>query len=230
VWSTWDEYGVLLEQVRFSGDTTFVLFLRDESGEVLVRDGNGTYRSRYPDGTVEVEGNVRDGLRHGVWREWYENGGLMKEYTCACEPETIISYWDRWGTQRIFDGTGEYVGFYPDSTRMVEGRYVDGLKSGEFRLYSADGTLSILQTYLHGLLHGPLTINYDSGDLKTTGEYENGRISGSWTWYHEDGIKSSTVQYVDGKKHGRQMHWDEFGTPVLEEQYENGILVSEKIL
>jgi antitoxin component YwqK of YwqJK toxin-antitoxin module len=230
IWSTWDENGTLIEQSRFSGDTTFTLFLRDPSGEILVSEGEGTYRSRYPNGGIELEGAVRNGLHRGVWREWYENGALMKEFTCACEPETIIAYWDRWGTQRIFDGTGEYVAFYADSTPLIEGYYADGLKSGEFRVYNTDGTLSLLQTYRRGLLHGPQTVWYDSGGMKVTGEYENGRKSGSWTWYHEDGTKSSTVQYVDGEKQGRQMHWDEFGTLVLEEQYENGVLVGEKIL
>lgn len=230
VWTEWGPDGTVRARLRHSGDSVYVLFARDGTDGPCVIDGDGTYRSYHENGSLESEGTVRGGVRTGVWREWYDSGALMREYTCAGEPETVLSFRDAGGNPMISGGEGEYVALYPDSSIMAEGKYEDGLRSGEFRFYRADGALWMLQTYERGLLHGTHTVWHAGGTVESTGEFRRGKRSGLWIWYHEDGIKSSTATFVDGRKQGRQLHWDEFGTLVLEEEYENGELVGEKIL
>ena len=51
----------------------------DEEGNLMVTDGEGTYREYYSNGVVAVEGEYRDGRRMGLWTGRHDDGSMYFE-------------------------------------------------------------------------------------------------------------------------------------------------------
>ena len=70
-----------------------------------------------------AEGVYLNGMKHGTWREYYDDTGaiLIEE-----------NYW--FGIQH-----GLYKSFHPNGQIFSEGEFVNGLREGYFRVYDEDG-------------------------------------------------------------------------------------------
>ena len=182
----YDEKGNLNKITKFVNDVEQVL-TADQKPLVMQRE-------YYPNGKVRREASFRDGKREGVWREFDEDGNVIKSQTYkkgALVGEGIV------GT----DGKrrGEYKEFYPDSTLRAEGLFIDGLRSGEWKFY------------------------YHDGKVQEVGTYKEGNPDGVWVWYHENGQKQIEEQFYKGQPNGPYKEYDAKGNLIVSGTYFDGM-------
>lgn len=92
---------------------------------------NGIARVRYPTGTLASEQRFKDGLLHGLCREWDEKGRLLGEY-------------------RMVHGTGVQREWHDNGQMKIEVSTVRGEFCGRNRIWLRDGTLISERFYVHG--------------------------------------------------------------------------------
>ena len=79
----------------------------------------------------------------------------------------------------------------------------NGLKSGEFVLYSKNGQIEEEGSYKKGLKSGTFKYwNKDNGALRYEAEYEKDTLNGTKIKYHETGEIRSTTEFAKGNLHG----------------------------
>ena len=93
-----------LEALKNSELREILLYLKGPEGgesEAEVEDlseeigaGHERHVTRYPDGTVKLERNTHDGIAHGVFNAWYENGVPMVRG--QYERGQAIGFWTMW--------------------------------------------------------------------------------------------------------------------------------------
>ena len=182
----YDEKGNLKKITKYVNDVEQVL--ESDMKPLVVQ------HEYYPNGKVKREASFRDGKREGVWREFDEEGNVIKSQTYkkgGLVSEGVV------GT----DGKrrGDYKEFYPDSTMRAEGLFIDGLRSGEWKFY------------------------YHNGKLQEVGSYKEGNPDGAWTWYYDNGQKQIEEQFYKGQPNGLYKEYDTNGNLIVSGTYFDGM-------
>jgi len=94
---------------------------------------HGKEQSFYPDGNLAEETLWRDGLKNGVWTQYFNHGQLKSTATYLNDKLE-----------------GAYTVFYPDGKTMVEGAYRQDIPDGEWKRYDEKGNLVSIIRYAHG--------------------------------------------------------------------------------
>lgn len=78
----------------------------------------------HPNGVKSMEGPLKDGLRHGEWKSWYEDGSL-------------------WSVGSFVNGLrhGKGIVYHPNGKKFIEGAYIHGERSGKWMWWDEDGRL-----------------------------------------------------------------------------------------
>jgi antitoxin component YwqK of YwqJK toxin-antitoxin module len=113
-----------------------------------------------------------------------------------------------------------------DNKMMVEFDVVNGLKNGEFFLYSVSGKLKAYGYMENNKNIGPWEYFYDNGQLECTGEFKNDKPIGKWFWYYENGVRKCEGIYLNGVPEGNWMKYDNDGYPGLLINYYSGEIIS----
>lgn len=92
---------------------------------------NGIVRARHGNGALASEQRFKNGLLHGLCREWDEDGNLLGEY-------------------KMFHGTGVQREWHDNGQLKIEVSTVGGKFCGRNRIWLRDGTLLAERFYLHG--------------------------------------------------------------------------------
>lgn len=92
---------------------------------------NGIARTRHGNGALASERRFKDGLLHGLCREWDDNGKLLGEF-------------------EMFHGTGIQREWHDNGQLKIEVSTVDGEFCGRNRIWLRDGTLIAERFYLQG--------------------------------------------------------------------------------
>lgn len=95
----------------------------------------GLWRVYFTDGQLQKEGTKIDGLEHGRYREWYQNGQLKYEY-----------HYD------MGKKTGTWLSWYEDGTRYTERNFRNDLVHGKVLVYDERGKLAKEYDYKDGRL------------------------------------------------------------------------------
>ena len=182
----YDEKGNLKKIVKYVNDVEQVL--EPDMKPLIVQ------HEYYPNGKVKREASFRDGKREGVWREFDEEGNVIKSQTYkkgGLISEGVV------GT----DGKrrGEYKEFYADRTLRAEGLFIDGLRSGEWKFY------------------------YHNGQLQEIGSYKEGEPEGTWIWYYDNGQKQIEEQFFKGTHNGPYKEYDAKGNLIVSGTYFDGM-------
>ena len=182
----YDEKGNLKKITKFVNDVEQVL--QPDMKPLVVK------YEYYPNGKVKREASFRDGKCEGIWREFDEEGNVVRSQTYkkgGLVSEGVV------GT----DGKrrGEYKEFYADSTLRAEGLFVDGLRSGEWKFF------------------------YHNGQLQEIGSYKEGEADGVWVWYHENGQKQIEEQFFKGQHYGPYKEYDAKGNLIVSGTYFDGM-------
>jgi len=208
----YDEKGNLKKITKFVNDVEQVL--EPDMKPLIVQ------HEYYPNGRVKREASFRDGKREGIWREFDEEGDVIKSQTYkkgALVGEGIV------GT----DGKrhGEYKEFYPDSTLRAEGLFIDGLRSSEWKFYYHNGKVQEVGSYKEGDPDGSWIWYYDNGQTQIEEQFYKGQPNGPYKEYDSKGNLIVSGTYFDGMKNGKWI--EEIGDMRTEGEYRNDKQVGE---
>ena len=233
-WTTHYRDGSLCSQIKYGANNKEVIEnVWNPDGKQTVTNGNGIFELLSDSGIVILTGKVENGLRIGKWITFYENGNKKEEGLYENTTYRLMNFWTLDGTQKITNGDGLYITYYPGEKESVfeAGEVVNGFREGVWKVfYESTSTVLQEQNYHGGKLNGPQKFYYENGQLSILGKMVDGLREGEWTWYFENGNVSSTVNFSADKKDGKQMMWSESGDKTKEELYKNGELAEEKVL
>ncbi|MEN7549505.1 rhomboid family intramembrane serine protease [Rapidithrix thailandica] len=120
-WEYFHPNGQLKSKYNYQGQT-YVLQTWDSLGNPVIRQGNGMYEERYPNGVIQRKGHYVNGLPQGVWLGYYENGQpYFKEYYEQGDLIRGISYSPD-GHQYQYDESSKYP--HPTGGREVFFQFV----------------------------------------------------------------------------------------------------------
>jgi len=170
----------------------------------------------YKKGFVVSKDNINrfdyNGLKRGLWKEFYENGmvknectyldgkknGFMKEYSKEGNLSKIEKYINdekQLDAPELKNYELKYD-YYPNGKVKVAGSYYNNKAEGIRREYSQDGKIEKSYVLKDGKVTGMGIIDengwkqgkwkeyYDDGSLKQEGVYLNTRKTGEWKFYY----------------------------------------------
>ena len=111
-------YHQLSSEQPFSGEIT-------GKNQGYFKDGlrHGVWVHFHDNGEVKSQGRFQDGLKHGSWIGFYENGQLF--------------YKGRYVEGKKY---GLWVSYYDDETLFYQGSFEDGKETGLWKGFNPDGT------------------------------------------------------------------------------------------
>jgi antitoxin component YwqK of YwqJK toxin-antitoxin module len=187
----------------------------------------GKWKFFYPNGNVSLEGEYKNDLKHGYFKEFSENGDLLmtSKYIDGILQEDVAEL-------AKLDIKTEY---YPNGKPKIVASFKNDVPEGVRREYSPEGKIVAGYVFKNGNLSGEGITNeagtrdglwkeyYPNGALRSTGIYNQGRRVGEWKFYHPNGQIEQTGSYNrDGKEEGTWMWYFPTGNILREEKYRNG--------
>lgn len=208
----------------------------------------GRWFTFYENGNVRTEAGYRDDLMHGYYKEYAENGDLVKilKYESGLiqkQAEEVqkmdirqeyypngkvkISAMFRNGVQeglmQEFDSTGKILHSSMYKNGQVTGEGVvleDGERNGPWKDFYPDGSLKAEGNYDHGKQTGDWKFYYPDGKTEQRGKFnKSGKFDGVWKWYFENGELFREENYRNGLKDGLSTTYDENGKVVEEGEF-----------
>lgn len=175
------------------------------------------YRSFYPDGTLQSEGQMdcsknqkglwkyydphgflkkefkyNDGMLSDLQKTYYANGGIHEEYSCDSNKVD-----------------GLYKEYFVNGKLASVGWVAKGLNQGEWLRYYPDGTLKVRSYYLNGDLVGYYTLYAPDGSVEQEHFYDSDKNIRYLSLYGRDGKLSDQFTFMNGNG-------------VAEQRYKNG--------
>ncbi len=193
-----------------------------------------------------------NGLRQGVWKEFYESGELKSkgEY----KNSVMVGKWNYYFTNGDIEITGKYnnkgrkigewVWYYPNREELMVENWANGKLEGDYFEYSEEGDTITSGVYYMGLEDGEWYYN-NSGTIEIGTYYEgmrienwkvwfpNGKVAfdmnydqdlydGKYTAYWDNGRIKISGKYESGTPIGTWVRYDEEGNPVMTTIYKDG--------
>ncbi|NOQ71771.1 MAG: hypothetical protein GQ574_07215 [Crocinitomix sp.] len=157
-----------------------------------------------PNGQLILESNFKNTEPDGEWRYWYPNGQLMKivQRTDSLDLLLLQAY-DRDGTQKIFDGHGEFKQPNPnDTSESVFAEYHDGVFHGTYIKYFDNGKISVEGQFKNGKLEGNWIHYYYFYDKRFIRNFQNGEEHGCFYRFYTNGDTTEIRCFINGLEHG----------------------------
>lgn len=173
------------------------------SGDVLMAFpfvDNGTAVDYYPSGQIKYEISYQDGVRHGAYKHYNEEGSHLTE--------TTFSHGNENGLCRISDPHGVWEAL------VLKGEIQ------EANQYTPEGRLVMTFPYVNGLCHGDVVHYNPEGKIVRLAPYVKGKKNGTVTEYNSGGMVTMTQAFQDDKAVGPKKHIHH-GYCVREEFYES---------
>ena len=120
---------------------------------------------------LREEGNFQQGVRHGLWKAWRDDGTLRSSGHYA--------HGLREGTWESFSSSGAL---------LSELHYEGGGRSGDWLAYSETGAILEEGQYSENVASGRWTTYYSGGQIKERGLFVNGLREGHWEFYDDLGL------------------------------------------
>ena len=146
----------------------------------------GTVKQYYEQApkTLKTTTKYLKGVKHGVYRTYYENGQLAANgiFTDGKLDGVYEEFWNE-GT---LNGKAIYsMGviesnekFHPNGQLRLKVTFKKGLRSGEVITYYSNGNVAIEEFYIDGKLDGNRKDYYENGSLRLTQRYKLGKPEG----------------------------------------------------
>ena len=133
----------------------------DDTGVAYATKGvpyTGCMYSNYPNGNLNYEGTLKDGLLDGTYRQYYPEGQLEHE-------------------SQMVKGINQGVSklYWKNGTLKGENTYKDDKLNGKFTKYYEDGKLHVVGNYKDNKLDGEHIIYYPDGSIKKKGTFKDGK-------------------------------------------------------
>ena len=207
------EYGE--KYFKENEDTPFtgiVFDLSKNSGkkilEYRMRDGQkyGTYKEWTEDGTLLKEGYYKLGLMSKKWRFFFENGKIKGSGEYLAGDGTNL------GTSGIpINGRINMWEFWHENGQKIgKSNYKNGLLDGAFTAWNKNGNIELKGFHKNDTLDGLFTMWYKNGDKKLEGNFNKGVEVGSWTYWDESNYKYEGKVDNENYKNGKFLEFSKY--------------------
>lgn len=251
-----NDHGLLILEIPFEkgleqglskeyNDQGIIILLTEyQNGYVLKReyinrvDGSGLkqgmWKTFYPNDLVKTECTYVNNRKHGFYKEYDENGNLLKieKY----ENDQLIA--DALETRKL----EMRIDYWPNGNPKIIGTYYKGVAEGIRREYNDKGKVVEAFVLKSGFIVGKGVMNDDgtkqgfweeyyddhyakSGEklIRAKGKYKNSKPVGEWVYYLPDGKIEIEGSFDDtGKKMGLWTWYYPNGNVLIQENYEDG--------
>jgi len=211
----------------------FILLVHNLFGFGQDINPNGYNTFYYDNGSVASEGEFKNGVPVGLWKNYYPNGviksigyktsGFSDSTWFFYNPQGLLTQKYQYkndkknGCAQQFDSLGNV---------FFEMYYVDDVPVGEKQWLYPNGKIKKQVLFVNGKEEGvALEFNqsgvviteelYDNGFLKDRTEYnrldENGQKTGLWREFYADGTIKSEQNYKNGEKYGISKMYNQKG-------------------
>ncbi|OQX78816.1 MAG: hypothetical protein B6D61_04655, partial [Bacteroidetes bacterium 4484_249] len=208
----------------------------------------GKWKYFYEEGNISLEGEYKNDLKNGYFKEYAKNGNLIStskyidgilqedvaelakldiktEYYPSGKPKIVASYKNDVpeGVRREYSPEGEIVAGYIFKRGNIVGEGIideAGMKDGPWKEYYPNGAVKSVGTYDKGKRIDVWKFYHPNGQLEQTGTYNrDGKEDGIWTWYYATGDLLREESYFNGMIDGYSTEYDEFGVIIAEGEY-----------
>ena len=210
--------------------------VRQGISEEYFLDGNVRSKSVYDDGELVARS------------EFFPSGQKQRELTYSYGEVSYLLEWYSDGTPATQPQNGLLRTYHKNGALHSERTYVNGVGSGEFKVFYANGRLwehgfiaygvldgshkkwwnngkkAVEETWRHGRLHGELRRWYDNGKVWERAQYLDGIQTGSYEKFWKNGKRAHQYEYVQGAIHGSYKLFHDNGKPWKEGAYRHGRL------
>jgi antitoxin component YwqK of YwqJK toxin-antitoxin module len=104
--------------------------------------------------------------------------------------------------------------------KIIEYDVKDGIKHGEFRIYSEGGNIEILGQLDSNRNVGKWQYFYPDGKIESEGLFTLDHPNGKWIWNYPDGKRKEEGVFINGKRVGIWHKYDNNGKITFEHNYE----------
>lgn len=182
----------------------------------------GNWKFFFVNGKVEQTGKFSNGKYTGIWNWYYPDGSKWREEEYVNgRLEGLYLEYDKLGNiiaeGEYFDGEKEGLWTYKVGDHKEVGKYVTGLRDGEWKYYYDNGNLSFEGNYVQGNPDGKHQLYYDNELLKEERIYVMGYREKNWRKFDEEGNLIVTITYKDDKEvriNGEKINLD-YGSTIL---------------
>jgi len=177
-----------------------------------------------------LEYRMRDGQKYGMYKEWTEDGNLLKEgyYKSGLMSKKWKFFYENGqikGSGEYLEGDGSNLGtsgiprngrtnmweFWDEnSQRIGKYNYKNGLLDGAFTEWNKNGNIESKGFHKNDTLDGLFTMWYKNGDKKIEGNFNKGVEIGSWTYWDESNYKYEGKVDNENYKNGKILEFSEY--------------------
>lgn len=160
-WITYFENGKTKEEGIYENEIYQIINSWDLKGVQNVKDGQGQYKTYYPDGeSILQTGKVEGGLKEDIWTIYYESAEIVLQEQSYKKGKL----------------TGPQKAYFESGQLYSSGEMIDGLREGEWNWYYEDGNISSTVTFSKDKKEGKQIMWSEVGE-KTKEEYfKNGNL------------------------------------------------------
>ena len=224
-WEFYNEFGDL-EEVRnfYRGKLhgqvklTYASGTPRQEGYFIQNAQDSIYREWYENGKLTVEGYYKKNKPFAIWKRFYLNGKeeSVEEYIDTVN--YVKSFWlnDSLHTQKIVNGSGTKLTYYPNGKLKEKYNYEEGLRHGSFEEWSIGGYLLLTGNFKNERKDGEWKYYYYTGDLEKISHYKNGVLEGAYSYYYDNKVLNVSGNYHLGKKEGKWSWFTNKGTKDME--------------
>jgi len=200
---------------------------------LILSDGtyDGKWKTNYPSGKIQSEGNYEKGSKNGIWTFYYENGTIQQKgkYKNQIPSGGWKWFYENGAIKRIeYYRKGKLEGSQIEydelGNELTNGEYYNGLREGAWFYHVGD--FKEIGEFTVGFKINIWKHYYKSGKLAFIGEFDEGQPKGKHVYYHENGVKSLKGKYLAGEKNGTWKKYNETGDLIEYLRYKRGELLS----
>jgi antitoxin component YwqK of YwqJK toxin-antitoxin module len=104
--------------------------------------------------------------------------------------------------------------------KIIDYEVKDGLKHGEFKIYSEEGMLEIQGQIDSNRNVGKWQYYYPNGEIESEGNFSFDKPDGKWIWKYPDGRIKEEGNYENGLRVGMWFEYDHSGKIMFEHNYD----------
>jgi hypothetical protein len=104
--------------------------------------------------------------------------------------------------------------------KIIDYEVKDGLKHGEFKIFSEEGMLEVQGQIDSNRNVGKWQYFYPNGEIESEGNFNYDRPDGKWIWKYPDGRIKEEGNYENGEQVGIWVEFDHSGEVMSEYNYD----------
>ena len=180
-----------------------------EDGRIYWGNSDQTYtgwiKDWYKSGTIQNLYQLKDGIPHGIWTTWRENG--KKKFEATYKNDKL---------------DGLTMAWHENGQKKSEGNYKDDKHEGLLTFWYANGQKEAEENFKDDKKEGLHVHWHENGQKAGEWNFKDGKQEGlSLRWY-ENGQKLGKGNYKDGKADGLHVHWHENGQKRFQGSFNDG--------